>query len=451
MKILGIFLTVLLVIVALLGAGLQIFLTRGLTAALNKNIFPAVKTMYGLEMSITNASVNLFNGTAELDGFTVRNLKGYEEPFLLTFDKCLLEVEMMSLFKRAPVVVKLAEAEGATLVIERNREKRFNVKELADALKPVESREPPVASAPQQPSSAPQPAPSAEPVKTKPVPVHIRRIAVDALVRYTDSGRNTSHDLKLRLTGSDLFTVPAEGQPSSLLVLRGSLAHEKDSFTTDLNAILEPLTDPQNPSFNATGSIIGISADLLGDLLKKNDMESSSFSVQPSITCTKGSLKGSRIDLTLNKLKIYGTDIGDTTLRLPLNGTLQKPFLDITGAIQSLFSEQGLKIGKTIGLRELKKELGKQLGVDTNGTPQEMLASGLTNNVKEISESPALQELIQQVVPGTQINSAVTNKPLGETVGNALVEQLGKNIKELEGNEAVKDTLKSLGNSLFGK
>lgn len=450
MKTLGIILAVLLLIVALLGAGLQMFLTRGLTAALNQGVFPAVKTMYGLDMSITNASVNLLKGTAGLDGFTVRNLKGYEEPYLLTFDKCLLEVEMMSLLKRQPVVIKLAKAEGATLVIERNKEKRFNVKELTDALKPLESKEMPTSSAPQQ-KPAPQPAPSVEPVKTEPVPVHIRRIAVDALVRYTDSGRNKSHDLNLRLTGSDLFTVPAEGQPSSLIVLRGALAHEKDSFTTDLNAILEPLTDPQNPSFNATGSIIDISAEFLGDLLKKNDMESSSFSIKPSISCTKGSLKGSRIDLTLNKLKIYGTEIGDTTLKLPLNGTLQKPVLDITGALQSLFSEQAVKIGKAVGLRELKKELGKQLGVDAAGTPREMLVSGLTNNVKEISRSPALQELIQQVVPGSQTNTAVTNKALGETVGNVLVEQLGKNVKELEGNEAVKETLKSLGTSLFGK
>jgi hypothetical protein len=451
MKTLGIILAVLLVIVAMLGVGLQMFLTKGLTTALNQGVFPAVKSMYGLDMSITNASVNLLKGTAELDGFTVRNLKGYEEPYLLTFDKCLLEVEMMSLIKREPVVIKLAKAEGATLVIERNKEKLFNVKELADSLKPVESQETPASSAPQQKPApqqtpAPQTAPAAEPVKAKPIPVHIRRIAVDVLVRYTDSGRNKSHNLNLRLTGSDIFTVPAEGQPSTFLVLRGSLAHEKDSFATDLNAIIEPLTDPKAPSFNATGSIADISAEFLGDLLKKNEMESSSFSIKPSITCTKGTLNGSRIELTLNKLKMYGTDIGDTTLKLPLNGTLQKPSLDITGAIQSLFSEQGIKIGKALGLRELKK----QLGADANATPRDMLISGLTNNVKELSDSPALQQLIEQVAPGTN-NAATTNQTLGDAIGNALSEQLGKNVKELDGNDAVKQSLKSLGNSLFGK
>jgi len=251
--------------------------------------------------------------------------------------------------------------------------------------------------------------------------------------------------MNLRLTGSDLFTVPAEGQPNSLLVLRGSLSHDKNYFVTDLNAILEPLTDPKNPSFNATGSILDIDAGFLGNLLKKNKMQSRSFSIKPSITCTKGNLKGSRIDLILNDLKLYDSKIGDTTLKLPLNGTLQQPTLDLTGALQSLFSEQGVNIGKALGLKELKK----QLGVNANATSREMVVGGLSNNVKEVAESPALQQLIQQVTPGSQpTNSAATNQTLGESVGNALAEQLGKNVK---GNDEVKDALKSLGTSLFGK
>jgi hypothetical protein len=444
MKTLGIILAVLLVIVALLGIGLQMFLTKGLTTALNQGVFPAVKGMYGLEMSITNASVNLLNGTAELEGFAVRNLKGYTQPSLLTFEKCRLELDMMSLLKRNPVIIKLAEANGAVLVVEQNKEKKINVQELAAALKPVESADAPTAP---QSDSAPQ-TPPAKPAKSKPIPVHIRRIAIDALVQCVNLEWIGSADLKLRLTGSDLFTVPAEGQPSSLLVLRGSTARNKDAFTTDLNAIVEPLTDTEKPSFNATGSILDIDASFLENILKKNDMESSSFSVKPSITCAEGRLKGSRIDVVLNNLKMYGTDIGDTTLKLPLNGTLQHPSLDITGAIQSLFSEQGLKIGKTLGLRELSK----QLGVNTNAAPREALMSGLTNNVKEIAESPALQQLIEQVAPGEQsTNTAVTNPPIGEALGNALFEQLGKNVKELEGNEAAKESLKRLGTSLFGK
>jgi hypothetical protein len=434
MKILGIILTVLLVIIALLGIGLQMFLTSGLTTALNQHVFPAVKSMYGLDMSITNASVNLFKGTAELDGLVVRNLKGYEEPYLLTFDKCLLDVEMMSLLKRDPIVISLAEAEGATVIVERNQDRNFNIKELADALKPAESPTSPGSQQqpvpPQtQPPAPQQPSPPASPAEkqAEPIPIHIRRIAADTAVKYVDSKLDREYSLNLRLTGSDIFTVPAEDQPNSLFVLRGSLADDEQAFATDLNAIVEPLTDPQNPTFNATGSILDINADFLRDLLRKNDMEVDSFSVKPSVVCTKGRLEGSQIDLIFNNLKIYDTEIGETTLKLPLTGTLQRPVLDLTHAVQSFFSEQSLNIGKAIGLHELRK----QLGVRTNAAPREILIGGLTNNVKEITESPELQQLIKQVIPdGLQSTNSV---------------------KKDTDSESVKESLKSLGTSLFGK
>ncbi len=428
MKILRIIFLVLLVIVALLGFGLQTFLNKGITTALNQTVFPTVKSMYGLDMSIENASINLLKGSAELQGFAVRNLKGYEEPMLLTFDQCRLDIEMMSLIKRDPIVIKLAEAKGATLVVERNKEKKYNVKELADALKPIES-----ADEPSEPKSEPVPARE----KSEPIPVHIRRIAIDATVVYADSKRDRKFPLNLRLTGSDLFTVPAEGQPDSLIVLRGSLADDENAFTTDLNAIVEPLVNPAKPSFNATGSVLDIDAEFLKELLDKNDMASGPFSIKPSITCKNGRLKGSRIDLILTDLKIYGAEIGDTTLKLPLSGTLKKPVIDLTAALQSLFSEQSVNILKTIGL----KELGLQ--------PEETLTQNLTNNVSEIAESPALQELIQQIVPGAQsTNTTTTNPPISKTLSDVLFEQLEKNVKEVETNDT--DSLKGLINSLFG-
>jgi hypothetical protein len=449
MKIFSIILAVLLVILVLLGVGLQMFLTKGLTTALNQGVFPAVKGMYGLNMSITNASVNLLKGNAELDGFSVRNLKGYEEPMLLTFDQCLLELDMLSLLKRDPVVIDQVTVAGAKLFIERNKERQFNIQELAEALKPVESSEAPTTSTPaptQQPAPEQPSAPSETAPAPKPVPVHIRQIAVDTLVKYTDSKRGKHYDLTLRLTGADLFTVPAADQPESLIVLRGSLAHKEDAFATDLNALVKPLTDPQSPTFTATGSILNIDADFLRELLEKNDMQSTSFSVEPSVTCTDGRLDGSQINLTLKELKVYGADIGSLTLKLPLGNTLTHPVIDLPGALSSVLSDQGLKIGKTVGLRELQKEFG----LGTNTTARGMLIDGLTNNVKELRENPELQELIQQVVPGVSTNSASTNKPLGETVGDALSEQLGKSVKELEGNEAVKESLRNLGKSLFG-
>ncbi|QHI68554.1 AsmA family protein [Tichowtungia aerotolerans] len=443
MKTLGTILIVLFVIVALLGVGLQMFLTKGLTSALNQGVFPAVKAMYGLEMSITNASVNVLKGTAELQGFAVRNLKGYEEPYLLTFDDCLMEVDMMSLIRRDPILINRAEAHGAVLVVERNSDRKFNVKELADALKPVESSTAPDTEPEEKAEPQRVPAPEKEVAKTEPVPVHIRRIIADLRVLYSDSKRDREYPLDLQLKASDLFTVPEKSQPNSLIVLRGSLADDSNSFATDLSAVLEPLTDPANPTFNATGSILDIDAEFLEELLSKNDMESGVFSIKPSITCNQGRLEGSDIDLVIKDLKIYNAEIGETKLTLPITGTLQKPWIDLSGTLSSLFSEQALNIGKAVGLQELKKELGIEDGAIT----QQTLMGQLTNRVEEINDSPALQELIQQIAPGTQpTNSTSTNQPIKKAIGNALIEQLEQNVKEVEGNEAVKDLLRGFFN-----
>lgn len=435
MKAIKIILITLLVLVILLAVGLQLFLSKGLTSTLNGTVFPTVRKMYGLNMSIETATVSLFGGSAKLEGFTLRNLKGYQEPNLLTFDRCELDIDLMSLLRRDPIVIDLAEADGLVVTVERNEQRKFNVQELAEALKPVESAEEEKAPGPE-----PEPAPTEE---MEPIPVHLRRLAADGTLRLINIEGDNDYTLSLRLTGSDLFTVPKAGQKSSLIVLRGALEHDDDAFVTDLNIILEPLTDPQNPTFTASGSILDIDADFLSDLLRKNDMDSTSFSIKPSINSVGGELSGSKVELILNDLEIYNTAIGDTVLMLPIYGTLRSPRISLTPALQTLFSEQAAKIGKAVGMRELKKELG--LDPDAK-VSRESLMSGLTNSVKEIEESPALQDLINQVAPGatTNTSSTATNKSTKEAVGDALIEQLEKNVKELEGNEAVRDTLRSL-------
>ena len=434
-KILGTVLVVLLILVVLGLVGLQVFLTKGLTSTLNKGVFPAVKTMYGLDMSIENASVNILKGTADLQGFSARNLKGYQQPALLRFDECRMDVDIMSLLKRDPIIINEAKAIGAVLIIERNKEKKINVQELADALKPVESAEPestqPTAEAPAHPQPAKQ---------KEPIPIHIRRIVANVQVLYTDSGRNRNYPLNLDLTARDLFTVPETGQPSSLITLRGSIADDQNSFATDLNAIVEPLIDPAHASFTLSGSILNIDSQLLVDLLEKNDIKSSAFSLGPSIRSTQGQFKDSSINLTVKDLEAYGGSFKEAKLKLPVTGTLTRPWIDLPGALKSFLSDHALDIGKSFGLNKLKEELGKETGVELGDSPQETLVNALTNSVEEISENDALRDLVEQV-SGAKTN---TNKPIKEAVGDALIDQLEDSVKELEDNEEVKDLLRGL-------
>lgn len=412
----GIILAVLLILIGLALFGLQLFLTNGLTTALNQGAFPYIKETYGLDMNLTGASVNLLTGSANLEGLSVRNPGGYEEKNLLTVERCRVKVGLLSLIRHSPILIQLAEIQGAVLTVERNRENNINLREVAATLQPEEpasEKAPPDVVPQPQPGEPKQPpapvAPEAKPA-APPVPVHLRRIAVDARIKYADSRLQREYDLDLELTANNLFTIPAEGQPDSLVTLRGSLFHDKNAFLTDLSLIFSPPTDPEQLTFNATGSVLDIAAELLGDFLRKNKMDSSSFSIKPSITCKKGRLDGSKVDLVLNDLTLYGAEIGDTTLPLALRGTLQAPFLDITSAIQAVASEQSVAIGRAIARQEMEKKLKEK-----------------------------------------RPDGVATNQPVGEAAGDMLFNELEKNVKELKGNEALRDSLRNLGTSLLGK
>ena len=430
MKTRHIVLLVLLLIITLIGLGVQTFLARGLASVLNQRVFPEIQARYGLVLSVEDASVSLLKRRAEFWGFAIRNLEGFGEPALLTVDKCKIDLELLSLLKRNPIVFKLVKAKGVTLVAERNGKGALNLQELADALdpKPAPQEEPAAPytgaplrvvaeSAPQEEPTAPAPAAAA----SGDMPVHIRRLVLDGFVRYVDTERNLRIPLSLRLLASDLFSIPAEDQPFSLIVLRGAHADNPDTFVTDLNAIVEPLVDPENPSFDLSGGIEKISTDLLTDLLVQYDMESDSFfSIKPSVTCKQGSLEGSHVNLVLDDLTYRGAALGEIALKFPFTGTLQNPEYDLTLAIQSIFSKQTIKLLSTIGLQELDK---------ATGDPE---------------EKPESQEAGETAPPEPP------QPKESKTPGDLLFEQLEKSMKEVEGNKDIKDALNKLGSSLFG-
>lgn len=440
------------VILVVLGAGLQWFLTRGLTDALNNRILPVVQARTGLDIGVTNAVIRLRDGSAVIEGLAVRNLPDYKEPHLLTADRATVRVNLFSLLLRNPIVVSRVHVEGVELTIEKNRQRHINLRELSERLQPdPETDSEPVADLPEpipvpDPSAepaAPQPEPTNRPATdpadeptpaSRPLPVQIRHLELDGVVRYIDSHQGRSYTMELQSRGENLFSVPAAGQPDTLLTLTGSMKKNKNTFRTDLSLILEPPVDPESLDFTATGHILDMDIELIEKLLEKNNMAGSSFSVKPSIRCTGGRLDGSNLDLILNDLVMYRRDIGDTALRMPLRGTLQHPSLDLTGAFQSLFSRQALNIGRAIAAKELGSELG------TNAPSGSDLAGALTNRVKEVADTPALRELLDRAAG----NSTPTSRPAREAAGDALFEQLEKNVKEIEGNEAVRETLKGL-------
>jgi len=380
----------------LLGFGLQRFLTEGLTSALNEHIFPTLQSEYGLDLTIENAQVHLLKGRAEVAGLTLRNLEGYEKPMLLTAETLFLQIEWLSLLKRDLLVIKRAEAAGITLSVERNEQQKINIKELVEKLQSAKPLDEQVLKEMAEDLDPEERIPVAAAGAAAQLPVHIRRIAVKGTVLYTDAALERDYPLDLQLTGSDLFTVPAEDQPGTLLILRGSLHGKPTAFVTDLNAFLDPLTDPSKPSFNATGSMLNLNVKVLKELLRKNDMDCNSFSLKPSIICRKGVLDDSLVELILSDLTYRNTALGKTSLKLPLHGTIEKPELDLTGALQTLFTEQSAALLRILAKEELQKRNG-----DTNEPPRgslsDLLIKELGKNVKEVDESKDLQDSLRKL------------------------------------------------------
>ena len=394
MKIFHIVLIVLLVMLGLLGFGLQRFLTEGLTASLNNTVFPAIQSETGLDVSVESAAINLLTGGIEVDGLSIRNLPGYEKPVLLSAESIRLNFELRSFLKRDPIVLRSAKAQGVVLNIERNPAGKINVRELVSTFQTLEK--PGVQTVAELTEDLPveEKIPLAAVGATGQFPVHIRRLILEGTVRYADASLEREYPLDLRLSATDLFTVPAAGQPDSLLVLRGALADDPAAFETDLNAIVKPLTDPANPSFNTSGTIRRIDVALIQKLLNKNDMKCSAFSIDPSITCKQGRLPGSRVDVVLNDFELYNTALGDTSLKLPLNGTLKQPLFDYTLALQSLFSSQSINIIQTLAKKELQTH-------STNATPDQtlgdLLSEQLDKNMKK-DDADALKGLLNNLL-----------------------------------------------------
>lgn len=406
-----ILLIMLVLILILLGFGAQIFLTRGLTSVLNDTVFPELQARYGLDAGIETAEIQLLKGQAVVTGLTVKNPGNYEKPVLLSTDRCLIQVEWKSLIKRNPIIVKLVQINGAALTVERNQEHDINVKELSDRIRNPQTAETaapgeePVAAETRPEPETHQPAPAE---KARAVAVQFRRIELDGTLLYTDRVINRDYPMAFELTGSNLFTVPAPGQPSALLTLRGARTDDPTAFETDLNAFIEPLTDLENPTFNATGSIKNIDPQLIEKLLRKNNMKSGAFSVKPSVACKQGRLDGSSVDVMLDDVEYQNTKIGNTTLHVPVGGTLQNRTYDLTAALQSLFSENAGNILKAI----MKKE-DKPSGKPAGSEPAQ----------------PAKEE----------------------SVSDQLINQLGDSVKEVDENPELKKSLRELSNSLFGE
>ena len=423
MKALRILFTIVILLVILLVAGAHFYLSKNLTTLVQEKVLPKLDVQYGIQAHVTDVSYNLFTGQAVVKNIVIDNPPGFEDPALLSVETFKAKLELLSLFSRDPIIFKSIHADGLRLVIERNASEQLNLEQISLVAELDQRATTALAEAPVV-TNAPETAVVELPVSeeavtvipdsapTSSIPLHIRRLSIDGVVVYRDAPADLNIPLKFHLTSTDLFSIPAENHPDSLIVLRGSHAEKPSHFVIDLQALLKPVTDPEATSFDLSGGITQIDANILKGLLEKNDVQVDYFSVKPTLICKKGTFQNSHLDFVVNNFVYQKTRLSKSSFNLPLTGTLENPQLDLTHALQSLFINQSGDILKALSRRAAEKTRSKK----TDST----------------SDLPASDDEIREL-------------------SDQLIDSFENGIKALEEDEDLKKSLKNLQESFFGK
>jgi len=430
---------------------LHLFLQFGLTQTMRKVVLPCIQEETGIDVRVGHLSLNLPNGILSLNGVEVRNPAGFFLENLASVERVEVEVDILSLFKQNPVLVRNIEVENALLNVIRNKDGDINIAMLQQApAEPVPESGIPT----QRPEDVPDSGqPASQPVELKPLPeVLLEALVCNAQIRYLDF-RLDQLDLMLdlRLVGHGLSSQ-SKGAWGDLAVT-GSLGDDRTRFITDLKILLAPLTDPVAPSFDLTGKVMEIDPRIMDKAYSKMGIRSAPFGLAPELHCREGFFENSAIALNLKKVELedklskrlggMGT-IGALRLVVPVEGSLQQPVVDIQG---SLMSAIGGNVNSVLDAF-LKGAVAKETGSDT---PPESLSDAavelLGAHVDEIGESETVKKVLKDLADG---EPSATNAPAPINT-DTLIDILGEHVDEIGEDEELKEDLKQLGNWLFGK
>ena len=339
------FLIKLVVVLFVLLAAIQLFLSFGLAPLIRSAVLPGASAEMGAEIGIGGASADLL-GRTHLRDVRFGNPAGFSEPSLLTVGRQDNDIALLSLL-RGVVEVSDARMEDVVVTVVRNRDGRVNTSEFskpvgekpaAPAGKPGTGREQPKPGQGQY--QEPQPAP--EPMQ----PALLRSMAVDGQIVYVD---HTPAGAPLRLAfpteirAENLATFPQPGGQRGKFTLRAHLADNPAAFATDLRGTVEPVSDPNRPTFDLKGSIARIDFQTVAALAGTSDVQAESADVQVRVTCRRGVFVApSEFVVTLRNISVQGKMARksrgmpvpkDLVITVPLEGTISEPMMDVESAV----------------------------------------------------------------------------------------------------------------------
>ena len=420
-------------------------LLYGLTRMMRGTVLPRVKAETGIDAKVGRLSINVAAGMLYLDDLEIRNPDGFLLENLASVDRVEVAVDIKSLVFQKPLRVKHIEVENALVNVVRNREGDININQIGKPLQPPPSGPIPEKQ-PEIPPSEKRPPPTkpAPPPEEKPLPeLLFDRIWCRAKVRYIDLKLNKldiALDLDLKTEG--LSTQPDPQTPWGTGHLTGALSDNKNSFVTDVDLRLAPLTDPAAPSFDLTGRILEIDPRLMEEIYDSLNVRSDPFGLEPEFHCRAGLFERSKIALVLRNIRLeqsLSKSLGGIgaieSLRfvVPVKGSLAEPEIDVAGALLAALG------GNTRTL------LGAWIN---NASPKvDAAVEALGEKIEEIGQSETTKRVLKDLADGKPSD---TNAP-PVISSDTIVDILGEQIEEIGNDEDVKKELKDLGKWLFGR
>ena len=440
---------------AVILVGFHLVMLYGLTSAMRKVVLPGIKEQTGIEARVGRLSINVAGGMLYLDHVEVLNPEGFLLENLASVDRIEVEVDIPSLFKQKLIHVKRVEVGNAVVNVIRNQDGEFNIRKLQEGIpEPPPPQQPPSEPGQPMPEQVPEPG---QPAIAEPEPLPemlFDVILCKAKLRYVDFKLNQLDiALDLKVIGQGLSTQIDPNTPWGSVDVIGSLGNDKNSFKTDLDLRLAPVTDPNVLSFDLDGQIMEIDQRMLQSAYNRLGIRTSPFGIEPTFQCRENRFENSQLAIGLREIELEDKladrlggmgSIESLQFVVPLEGTLQDPVVDVAGALVGAIG------GNTRSILDawLKGAAAKEAGLEQ---PPESMADAavevLAEQVEEIGESETVKKVLKDLADG---EPSATNAP-PPVSSDTIVDILGEHVDEIGEDEALKEGLKDLGRKLFGR
>jgi len=379
--------------VVLFLVGLFIFLQFFLGKTIKEVVQSIDEQFLTAEVEIADLNFNILGGSVDMKGLKVNNPAGFTEDYLYKLDRSFEDLSLLALLKKQ-IVIENIEVKNSDLMIVRNKDGKFNFKELIKSSeKKAEAKKKDKKAEPKKEDKAVE---EKEAAPMEMIPFLLENMDITAVLNFIDyKGKKEPFNigLEIEVEAEDLGTFGDE-EDKGVLTVKGHLKGDDKEFIIDVLLETEPLVDLQNPTFTLTAEVKSVDMEKLSAYQEDTGIQEGRLALKSKIVCIKGEIqkeqsvqavqiKGLKVSEKVQKEKLKGmTPPKMLEFSFHLFGRIEKPEQD---AISSFF--KALINPTSLVKSQLTDKMGSQVGDKLSGTPLGGILGGEKKEEGEASES----------------------------------------------------------------